>query len=268
MLSRAALSAFFTLKDRAAILPIMSQDMANTTHSQGLEEMEGLIERVTFHSPESGFCVLRIKVRGNRDHVTVVGTLPQVQAGEWVRAQGLWMIDREHGQQFKAQNLHTAAPTTLEGKEKYLASGLIKGIGPAFAKRLVHHFGDDVLEIIDAEADRLFEVDGIGPARHQKITQAWTDQRMIRKIMVFLHSHGVSTSRAFRIYKTFGDESIEKVTEDPYCLAREVRGIGFKTADQIAGTLGISKESELRARAGIEYVLQELTNDSVALCFL
>lgn len=239
----------------------MSQDTANTTHSRGLEELEGLIERVTFHSPESGFCVLRIKVRGNRDQVTVVGTLPQVQAGEWIRAQGLWMIDREHGQQFKAQILHTAAPTTLEGKEKYLASGLIKGIGPAFAKRLVGHFGDEVLEVIDTEADRLFEVDGIGPSRHQKITQAWTDQRMIRKIMVFLHSHGVSTSRAFRIYKTFADESIEKVNEDPYCLAREVRGIGFKTADQIAATLGISKESELRARAGIEYVLQELTNE-------
>ena len=239
----------------------MSQDTANMMNTRSLEELEGLIERVTFHSPESGFCVLRVKVRGNRDQVTVVGTLPQVQAGEWIRAKGIWIIDREHGQQFKAQILNTAAPTTLEGKEKYLASGLIKGIGPAFAKRLVGHFGDEVLEVIDTKADRLLEVDGIGPARHQKITQAWTDQRMIRKIMVFLHSHGVSTSRAFRIYKTYGDESIEKVTEDPYCLAREVRGIGFKTADQIAATLGISRESELRARAGIEYVLQELTNE-------
>lgn len=169
--------------------------MANIAPSAGLEALDGLIERVTFHSPESGFCVLRVKVRGNRDQVTVVGTLPQVQAGEWIQAQGQWMIDREHGQQFKAQILHTAAPTTLEGKEKYLASGLIKGIGPAFAKRLVDHFGNEVLEVIDTEADRLFEVDGIGPARHPKITQAWTDQRMIRKIMVFLHSHGVSTSK-------------------------------------------------------------------------
>jgi hypothetical protein len=116
MPSRASLSAFFTLKHRAAILSIMNQDTANMPHSPGLEELEGLIERVTFHSPESGFCVLRVKVRGNRDPVTVVGTLPQVQAGEWIRAQGLWIIDREHGQQFKAQILHTTAPTTLEGK--------------------------------------------------------------------------------------------------------------------------------------------------------
>jgi exodeoxyribonuclease V alpha subunit len=230
-------------------------------HTHGTEQLDGLVERVTFHSSESGFCVLRVKVRGNRDPVTVIGTLPQVQAGEWLEAQGRWTIDREHGQQFKAEILHTTSPTTLEGKEKYLASGLIKGIGPAFAKRLTKHFGEQVLEVIEHQSDRLFEVDGIGPVRHKKITHAWADQRIIRKIMVFLHSHSVSTSRAFRIYKTYGAESIEKVTEDPYCLARDVRGVGFKTADKIAETLAISKESELRARAGIEYVLQELTNE-------
>ncbi|MFC1636449.1 ATP-dependent RecD-like DNA helicase [Planctomycetota bacterium] len=230
------------------------------THSH-MEHVSGLVERVTFHSDESGFCVLRVKVRGHRDHTTVVGTLPQVQAGEWLEAEGRWTIDRDYGQQFKAEILRTAAPNTLEGMEKYLGSGLIKGIGPVFAERLVKHFKQDVLNIIEAKPQKLLEVDGIGPIRHSKITTAWAEQRMVREIMVFLHSHGVSTSRAFRIYKTYGDKAIETVVENPYCLARDIRGIGFKSADKIAESLGIAKESDLRARAGIEYVLQTLTDD-------
>lgn len=170
-------------------------------------------------------------------------------------------MSRDYGQQFKAEVLRTTAPATKEGIEKYLASGLIKGIGPAFAQRLVKHFGADVLDIIETDSKRLFEVDGIGPIRHTKITTAWEEQKVVREIMVFLHSHGVSTSRAFRIYKTYGAEAIEKVSEDPYRLACDIRGIGFKTADKIAESLGIDRQSELRARAGIEHVLQELTND-------
>jgi exodeoxyribonuclease V alpha subunit len=230
------------------------------THSQ-LEHISGLVEHITFHNDESGFCVLRVRVRGRRDHIIVVGTLPQVKAGVWLEAEGRWAIDRNYGQQFKAEILRTAAPNTLKGMEKYLSSGLIKGIGPVFAKRLVKHFGQAVLNIIEAKQHRLLEVDGIGPIRYNKITKAWAEQRIVRDIMVFLHSHGVSTSRAFRIYKAYGNKAIEMVSHNPYRLVRDIRGIGFKMADKIAGSLGIQKESDLRARAGIEYVLQTLTED-------
>jgi exodeoxyribonuclease V alpha subunit len=183
-----------------------------------MEQLSGLIERVTFHSEESGFCVLQVKVRGHRDLVTAIGVTPQVRAGEWIEAEGRWTVDRDHGQQFKAEVLRTTGPATAEGIEKYLASGLIKGIGPAFAQRLVQRFGSDVLEVIENTPKRLFEVEGIGPIRHAKITTAWAEQKVIREIMVFLHSHGVSTSRAFRIYKAYGNEAIEKVSQDPYRL--------------------------------------------------
>jgi exodeoxyribonuclease V alpha subunit len=225
------------------------------------EQLSGVIERVTFHSEESGFCVLQVKVKGHRDLLTIVGTLPQVRAGEWIEAAGRWTVNQDYGQQFKAETLRTTAPATAEGIEKYLSSGLIKGIGPAFAQRLVGRFGTDVLEVIESTPKRLFEVAGIGPARQAKIITAWAEQKAIREIMVFLHSHGVSTSRAFRIYKTYGNEAIETVSHDPYRLARDISGIGFKTADKIAESLGIGKQSELRAQAGIEYVLQELTNE-------
>ena len=226
-----------------------------------IEHVSGLIERVTFQSGESGFCVLRVKVRGHQDLVTVVGTAPQVQAGEWLEAEGRWSIDRDYGQQFKAETLGTSAPNTLEGMTKYLGSGLIKGIGPVFAKRLVKNFGQEVLEVIENKPQRLLDVEGIGPIRHSKITTAWSEQRVVRDIMVYLHSHGVSTSRAFRIYKAYGDEAIETVANNPYRLAQDIRGIGFKTADTIAESLGIGKESALRARAGIEHVLQTLMDD-------
>ena len=253
------------MSQQSSKLSHMSLDTDNKTKDTKthphLEHVSGLVERVTFHSDESGFCVLRVKVRGHRDHTTVVGTLPQIQAGEWLEAEGRWTIDRDYGQQFKAEILRTAAPNTLEGMKKYLGSGLIKGIGPVFAERLVRHFRQEVLDIIETKPHKLLEVEGIGPIRHSKITTAWAEQRMVREIMVFLHSHGVSTSRAFRIYKAYGDKAIEKVVENPYCLARDIWGIGFKSADKIAESLGIAKDSDLRARAGIEYVLQTLTDD-------
>jgi exodeoxyribonuclease V alpha subunit len=152
-------------------------------------------------------------------------------------------------------------PNTIEGIEKYLGSGLIKGIGPQFAQRLVSTFGLKVFDIIEKTPNRLLEVEGIGPIRHKRITQAWEEQKSVREIMVFLHSHGVGTSRAFRIYKTYGDEALEKVRENPYWLARDIWGIGFKTADDIAERLGVEKDSEIRARAGVAYVLQQLTED-------
>jgi len=236
----------------------------NTDHGKphsAVEHVSGLIERITFQSGESGFCVLRVKVRGHQDLVTVVGTAPQVQAGEWLEAEGRWSIDRDYGQQFKAETLSTSAPNTLEGMTKYLGSGLIKGIGPVFAKRLVKQFGQQVLEVIENRPKKLLDVDGIGPIRHSKITTAWSQQRVVRDIMVYLHSHGVSTSRAFRIYKAYGEEAIETVANNPYRLAQDIRGIGFKTADTIAESLGIGRESALRARAGIEHVLQTLMDD-------
>ena len=239
-----------------------STDQVNANQAiSALSDLSGLVERVTYHNEESGFCVLRVKARGHRDLITVVGTLPEVRAGEWIEAQGRWTIERDYGQQFRAEILCTTAPNTLEGMEKYLASGLIKGIGPAFAGRLVKHFGQQVLDTIEQNPGRLIEVEGIGKVRQEKITTAWQEQRIIREIMVFLHSHNVSTSRAFRIYKTYASEAIEKVREDPYRLARDIRGIGFKSADKIAESLGIGRQSDLRARAGVEYVLQQFTDE-------
>ena len=221
----------------------------------------GLIERVTFHSEETGFAVLRVRVKGRRELVSVVGAAPSVSAGEWVVAEGAWHMDRDHGPQFKAHSLRTYQPETAEGIEKYLGSGLIKGIGPVYAAKLVRAFGKDVLDVIDNRSALLERVDGIGPVRRARIKAAWNEQKSIRNIMTFLFSHGVSTARAFRIFKTYGERAIERIQQNPYRLARDIPGIGFKTADRIAESLGVARDSEQRARAGIEHVLQELTGD-------
>ncbi|MDB6173313.1 MAG: ATP-dependent RecD-like helicase [Chthoniobacteraceae bacterium] len=220
----------------------------------------GLIERVTFHNEETGFAVLRVKSKGHRDLVTVVGSLASVSAGEWITAKGRWVRDRDHGLQLKAETIYCTAPTSKEGIEKYLGSGMIKGIGPVYAKKLVDKFGESVFGIIESESARLEDIDGIGRGRRQRIKLAWSEQKAIREIMVFLHSNGVSTSRAVRIYKTYGDAAIETVRADPYSLAKDISGIGFKTADRIAEKVGISKESILRARAGLSHTLLEATN--------
>jgi exodeoxyribonuclease V alpha subunit len=232
-----------------------------TAPAAAADSVTGQVERVTFHSDESGFCVLKVSVRGRRDLCTVVGTSPSVSPGEWLTATGRWTIDPRHGAQFKADEIRTAAPDTAEGIERYLASGLIRGIGPAYASRLVRKFGKDVFTVIAEKPRRLREVPGIGPERQRAITESFRAQKVVREIMVFLHSHGVSSSRAFRIYKTWGEDAIEKVQADPYRLAREIRGIGFRTADAIAARLGIAPDSELRARAGVEFTLQELADD-------
>ncbi|MFM8765911.1 MAG: AAA family ATPase, partial [Spartobacteria bacterium] len=222
-----------------------------------MSSVTGLIERVTFHNEETGFCVVRVKVEGRRDLVTVVGRASSINAGEWLTAEGAWIQDRDHGTQLKAELLQTSAPTSREGIEKYLASGLIKGIGPVYAKKLVEKFGESVFDIIDRESARLEQVRGIGSERRRTIRTAWAEQKVVREIMVFLHSNGVSTSRAVRIYKTYGDEAVEKVRANPYLLARDISGIGFKTADQIARKLGIPEDSILRARAGLSHALSE-----------
>ena len=223
------------------------------------ESISGIVERVTFHNEENGWCVLRVKAKGLRELATVVGHAPSVTAGEFLDADGTWIVDREHGRQFKAEQLRIAAPSTPEGIEKYLGSGVIKGVGPHFAEKLVAAFGDKVFDVIEQEPKRLREIAGIGPARYDRITAGWSDQREIRKIMVFLTSHGVGTARAVRIYKTYGAKAVDKVRENPYALAHDIHGIGFQTADQIARTLGVDPQSEIRARAGLAWVLQELS---------
>jgi len=225
------------------------------------ESLSGLIERVTFANEDSGFSVLKVKVKGHRDLVTVVGSLPSVSAGEWLTAQGRWVQDREFGLQFRAEMLASSAPTTKEGIQKYLGSGMVKGIGPIYAKKLVENFGEKIFDIIETESARLEDVDGIGPKRRKKIKEAWAEQKVIRNIMVFLHSNGVSTSRATRIFKTYGEDAIEKVRSDPYRLAKDIHGIGFKTADQIAQKIGIPIDSLLRACAGLSHVLIEATGE-------
>jgi len=225
------------------------------------ESLSGLIERVTFTNEDSGFSVLKVKAKGHRDLVTVVGSLPSVSAGEWLTAQGRWVQDREFGLQFRAEMLASTAPTTKEGIEKYLGSGMVKGIGPVYAKKLVEKFGEKIFDIIEQESARLEDVDGIGPKRRKRIKEAWAEQKVIRNIMVFLHSNGVSTSRAVRIYKTYGEDAIEKVRSDPYRLAKDIHGIGFKTADQIAQKMGVPVDSLIRACAGLSHVLIEATGD-------
>ncbi|WP_158744911.1 ATP-dependent RecD-like DNA helicase [Acidisphaera sp. L21] len=231
---------------------------AQTTQA---EAMAGLVERVTFHNSDNGFCVLRVKARGQRDLVTVTAHAATIAAGEWVQLSGSWVNDRTHGLQFKAHFLKASPPTTLEGIERYLGSGMIRGIGPIYAKRLVRALGEAVFDLIEQEPTRLREVTGIGPKRAAKIIKGWAEQKIIREIMLFLHANGVGTSRAVRIYKTYGADAVQIITENPYRLARDIRGIGFRTADQIASKLGIEPTATIRVRAGIRYALSEAADE-------
>jgi exodeoxyribonuclease V alpha subunit len=223
-----------------------------------LDRLEGSVERVTFHAEESGFCVLRVAVRGRREAVTVVGTAATVAAGEHVECEGRWVNDRDYGLQFKTRRLRVVPPTTIEGIEKYLSSGMIKGIGPHFARKLVARFGAQVFDVIEREPERLLELEGIGPGRKERMVCGWAEQRAVRDIMVFLQSHGIGTARAVRIYKTYGDEAVARVRENPYRLALDIHGIGFKTADALAQRLGIPADSLMRAQAGVRHALQEI----------
>lgn len=220
-----------------------------------------MVERVTFHNEENGFCVLRVKARGQRDLVTVVGHAASIAAGEWVQMSGTWFNDRTHGLQFKAAFLKASPPTTLEGIERYLSSGMIRGIGPVYAKKLVRAFGEDVFELIEQRPERLREVTGIGPKRAKRIVAGWAEQKVIREIMLFLHANSVGTSRAVRIYKTYGADAVQVISENPYRLARDIRGIGFLTADRVAEKLGIEKTAMIRIRAGLGYALAEAMDE-------
>ena len=239
----------------------MPASSPNIAPKSELDRLAGLVERVTFHNADSGFCVLRLKVKGERDLITLVGYTPTVAPGEYASASGTWVTDREHGRQFKAVFVKISPPNTLSGIERYLGSGMVKGIGPVYAGRLVKAFGAAVFDIIEQTPARLREVEGIGEIRAKKITSGWADQKIIREIMVFLHGNGVSTSRAVRIFKTYGQDAIAIVTENPYRLASDIRGIGFLSADTIAQKIGIARDSPLRARAGVSYALSEAAGD-------
>jgi exodeoxyribonuclease V alpha subunit len=233
--------------------------LPKTETPRAVDSLTGLIERVTFFNEENGFAILKVKARGQRDLVTVLGSLASVNPGEWLTAEGRWIQDRQFGRQFRAELLQSTPPTTREGIEKYLSSGMVKGIGPTYAAKLVAKFGEAIFDVIDNYSGRLEEVEGIGPERRRRIKAAWAEQRAIREIMVFLHSNGVGTSRAVRIYKTYGDQAIELIRGNPYILAQDIRGIGFRTADTIAQKMGVPHDSVLRACAGLSHVLLEAT---------
>ena len=188
--------------------------MRTQPHPSDREALAGLVERFTYRNAENGFCVVRVKARGHRDLVTVIGHAAAISACEWITASGDWVNDRTHGQQFRARFLKSSEPTSVEGIEKYLASGMIRGIGPVYARKLVRAFGEKVFDVIEATPDRLREVDGIGPVRAAGIIAGWAEQKAVREIMVFLHSHGVGTARAVRIFKTYGADAIQVMTED------------------------------------------------------
>jgi exodeoxyribonuclease V alpha subunit len=225
------------------------------------DQLTGTIERITYHNPENGFAVLRVQAAGRRGVVTVVGTLARPEVGEYLEATGAWTQDRDHGLQFKAERLVTTPPQTTAGIEKYLGSGLIKGIGPHYARKIVEVFGERALTVIDESPAFLKEVKGIGAKRIQQIRESWQQQKAVRGIMVFLQSHGVGTARAVRIYKTYGDQAVEMVRSNPYRLATDIWGVGFTIADQLAERIGIDRASPLRARAALRYVLQQLTRE-------
>ncbi len=224
-----------------------------------MEQINGYIERITFHSDESGFTVAQLQQPKHRELTCIVGTMPGIQPGETVRCYGKWKSHLVHGNQFEIEKFSVEAPADLIGIKKYLGSGLIKGIGPKYSSKIVEKFGIETLNIIDQFPERLLEIPGFGRKKIECIKNCWTEQRSIRDVMVFLQGHGVSPAFAQKIFKTYGSKSVATVKENPYCLARDMFGVGFKTADNLAEKMGIGKESHQRTDAGIEYVLLELS---------
>jgi exodeoxyribonuclease V alpha subunit len=225
-----------------------------------VEEVSGRVEKVIFYDKENGFCV--IAVQAPKPHnakatqrIVVTGHAFAISVGDSIQASGSWIEDKKHGLRFQTNFLKILLPTTLEGIERYLGSGLIKGIGPVYAKKLIEAFGETIFDVIDNQPDRLKEVPGIGPSKVEKILSGWEDQKSIRDIMVFLHSHQISTEKAVRIFKVYGPKAVQIITKNPYQLARDIKGIGFISADKIAQTSGVDKQSPLRLGAGLSYVL-------------
>jgi len=222
------------------------------------ETVRGTVERVTFFNQDTGFAVLKVDVAGRRELATVVGTISLITPGEFIEATGEWTVDAQHGPQFKATQLEASHPSSAAGIERYLGSGAVRGIGPHLAGKIVSIYKERALEIIDRSPDALLHIRGIGPHRLAKVRESWQQQKEIRRIMLFLHELGIgSGSRAIRIYKTYGQDAVSIIRANPYQLADDVRGIGFKTADQLASRLGIDPQSPARARAAVRYALQQ-----------
>ena len=226
-----------------------------------MEKIKCTIERITFQNPENGYSVLQASIKGFREEQTIVGTFHEVTVGAVLTVEGDWRVDKRYGRQFAAESWTEEMPADIIGIEKYLGSGLVKGIGPKFAKLIVSHFGLETFEVIDTDIDRLLDVPGIGKGRVAKIKESWEKQKDVKDIMVFLQGHGVSSTYAAKIYKQYGKDSIEKVQDNPYCLADDIWGIGFKTADGIAEKLGYEKNDLKRCRSGILYTLSKLSED-------
>lgn len=240
---------------------MQKKDQAAPGTVQKLQYLEGTLERLTFQNEENGYTVARLIPRGKSQEVTVVGTLTGVNVGELLHLEGLWTSHPQYGRQFEVRSFSVHYPATIEGLRKYLGSGLVRGVGPVTAARIVDHFGLQILDVIEVSPHRLREVPGIGEVRAQTIARAWEEQKQIKEIMMFLQGHGVSTSLAVRIYKQYGQESINVVRSNPYQLARDVFGIGFRTADKIARQMGISPSAPERLQAGLLYALSVLSDE-------
>lgn len=226
-----------------------------------MAQIRCVVERITYQNPENGYSVFRVKVKGYDDLVTLVGNLLGVPAGSVLLCQGEWRVDRKYGQQFQCTSWEEVMPATAYGIEKYLGSGLVKGIGPKFARLIVDRFGTGTIDVIETDTERLNEVHGIGPKRIAKIRESWERQKDIKNVMLFLQGHGVSTAFAAKIYREYGKESVSKVQENPYRLADDIWGIGFKTADGIASKMGYGKDDPRRVRSGILYTLGQLSDE-------
>lgn len=226
-----------------------------------MDQIHGHIERITFQNADNGYTIARLKEAGKKDLTTIVGTLTSVQVGETVRCKGFWKNDINYGFQFQVKEYEVERPSSEQGIKKYLSSGLIKGIGPAFAERIVEYYRLETLEVIDANPDTLLDIDGIGPKRVERIKKCWAEQKAIREVMIFLQGFGVSPTYAKKVFKTYGDKSIPTVQNNPYQLARDIWGIGFKTADQTARQMGFQPTADIRIDSGVEYVLSELSNE-------
>ncbi|MEZ5303769.1 MAG: ATP-dependent RecD-like DNA helicase [Verrucomicrobiales bacterium] len=235
--------------------------MADGDPAAAPESISGSIERVTFFTEETGYCVLKVRMRGRLQPVTVVGYAPSVAPGEDIEARGAWVSVPEYGRQFKAAELATAPPESLEGIERYLGSGLVEGVGPAYAKRLVKKFGTEIFEVIDKYSKRLEEVEGIGRKRREEIKKGWEKAQGTREIMTFLFKHGLSGNQAGKIYREYGANAVEVLKSNPYQLAKDIRGIGFKMADQIAAKFGVSGAAPERVRAGLRHALDEAADN-------
>ena len=239
---------------------------------EGRQQLTGSVERITYYNEENGYTVLRLKP-DSRDAlpyahgkyadqlITVVGNLPEVNPGEWLKLTGQWLNHAKHGRQFQVELCEQSVPATVEGIKRYLGSGMVRGVGKVMAERIVNRFGAETLDVIDEQPERLREVLGIGQKRVDSVIKAWQEQRAIKDVMVFLHSHGISTHLAVKIYKQYGDDSLAVVQATPYRLVQDIHGIGFKTADKIAQALGLSPDDPARIEAGIHYTLSKMADD-------